>query len=1309
MTDTMVSSTPAPKKRRGWLRAIAWVFGILIALVVVVYFVATSGAFFKGVILPRVGKAMNAQVTVSDASISPFSQVVLKDLKVQTTGTEPLVTATEVRLRYSLMDIIRGNIHVDEVTLASPTVALVQNPDGSSNLDPIMKSQQAKPGEQKPAPAAKAPGAKPMQIDLKKFALTDATIRTVKNYANGTRDVCELSHVNVTLDDLKNGQTGKLALAASINVQTTNATLQAKLAGNFTLALTADLKPASIKGTTRLDVTKAEGALADAAAFGSELNVEVTPTDIKEVALRFSKGDANLGELRVSGPFDMQKLEGRLSIELTGINKQLLNLAGAKSGMDFGSTTISSTNQIELAKAGSVITASGQLAVSKFQLTRTNQTTPQLDLRTDYNVTVDRAQSNAVVKVLTLTGTQNGASLLKAELANPMQIGWGSANNAVGDSTLTMTLSSLNLADWKPFLGEVAPAGMVNAKARLLSQQGGQQLTFDFDSGIDHLTVNAGTNHIADAAITLQASGKATDLKQFSLTSYKLEVAQQNQTLMSVSGAGTYDQVSQAADMQVAAKAMLAPLFQTLAQPDMSVSSGTVDLQVHLTQKAKTQAVTGTLALADFTGRFGKNEVRSLGTAMDFDVGKTPQQVQIRKATAKLTQGGNAAGSFDLSGTCDPETKTTDMQIAVQLALAPLLKAVPQPDTSVTSGTVEMKAHLTQKQGTQGVTGTLALADFTGQFGKNAVSSFGSTADFDLAVTPQQIQLRKAAGKLTQGTKAGGTFDFSATYDLTNKTASLIAKLADINQNGVGQFLEPMLADKKLVSVAINANATAQYDPKGASALKAELQVTNLVVNDPKGQFPARPLEARMLVDTSFNKQVASVKQFQLTLTPTSRATNQVQLSGQVDMSDTNAIQGSLKLAADSLDLTSYYDLFMGQKQAAAKGTATAAPQTTPAPVTAPSSGAEKEPEAIKLPLRNFTAEATIRRFYLHEVEIADWQATTKIDGGHVVVNPFKLTLNSAPVNSTVDMDLGVMGWKYDVSLSAQAIPLAPLVDSFQPERKGMMGGTVTAQGHVTGAGITGASLQKNLAGQFAMNMTNLNLNVINIKSPMLKTLVNVVAGIPELVKNPTGTATSLIGGLLGKAGASGGLADDLQRSPIDSIVARGAISAGQVTLQQATVKSPAFQADATGTITLASILTNSALQIPVSVSLSQPIAQKLALASSTTTTNAAYVKLPDFYTMEGTVGAPKNKINYLALAGTLGKSGLGAVQGLGGNVGGVLGNVLGTTSSTNQSGSKVGGLLQGILGNTAPASTNTPAATNQSPVKNLLKGFLGK
>src|ERR1041385_2237782 len=127
----ITATTPAPRKRRSWLRIIGLVFAIFIALLVVVYFVGTSSAFVKGVILPKVSKSLNANVTVSDASINPFSQVVFKDLKVQTTGTEPLVTAPEVRLRYSLMDIIGGHINVDEVAVTSPTIGLIENPDGA--------------------------------------------------------------------------------------------------------------------------------------------------------------------------------------------------------------------------------------------------------------------------------------------------------------------------------------------------------------------------------------------------------------------------------------------------------------------------------------------------------------------------------------------------------------------------------------------------------------------------------------------------------------------------------------------------------------------------------------------------------------------------------------------------------------------------------------------------------------------------------------------------------------------------------------------------------------------------------------------------------------------------------------------------------------------------------------------------------------------------------------------------------------------------------------------------------------------------
>jgi len=190
-----------------------------------------------------------------------------------------------------------------------------------------------------------------------------------------------------------------------------------------------------------------------------------------------------------------------------------------------------------------------------------------------------------------------------------------------------------------------------------------------------------------------------------------------------------------------------------------------------------------------------------------------------------------------------------------------------------------------------------------------------------------------------------------------------------------------------------------------------------------RGTLPTTPLEARVQVDTGVSKNMAQVRQCQLTLTPTERAKNELGLTGTVDFSKSNAITGNLKLAAESLDVTRYYDLFAARRPRRSPSRTRRGRRRPRRPA-----AAEKEPDAVKLPVQNFVFEANIGRCYLHEVDIANLQATAKLDGSHALVKPFQLTLNGAPVNATVDLDLGVPGYKYDVAFSAKAIPLPPLV-----------------------------------------------------------------------------------------------------------------------------------------------------------------------------------------------------------------------------------------------------------------------------------------
>src|SRR5882672_11311092 len=131
------SSSSQTGSRPTWRRKLLFVSGGLLVLLIVAYFVVTSSAFFKGVILPRASKALGGEITVAEASISPFSGVTLRQLTIKSTGAEPLLQAEEVRLRYSLFAMLGGTLKVDEVTIASPVLQIIENADGTSNLDPF--------------------------------------------------------------------------------------------------------------------------------------------------------------------------------------------------------------------------------------------------------------------------------------------------------------------------------------------------------------------------------------------------------------------------------------------------------------------------------------------------------------------------------------------------------------------------------------------------------------------------------------------------------------------------------------------------------------------------------------------------------------------------------------------------------------------------------------------------------------------------------------------------------------------------------------------------------------------------------------------------------------------------------------------------------------------------------------------------------------------------------------------------------------------------------------------------------------------
>jgi hypothetical protein len=433
------------------------------------------------------------------------------------------------------------------------------------------------------------------------------------------------------------------------------------------------------------------------------------------------------------------------------------------------------------------------------------------------------------------------------------------------------------------------------------------------------------------------------------------------------------------------------------------------------------------------------------------------------------------------------------------------------------------------------------------------------------------------------------------------------------------------------------------------------MQVAKLVVSDPQKKIPATPLEARIQLDTSLERQVLDLKQARLGLTPTQRAKNELNVSGRLDMSKTNALEGTIKVLADALDLTSYYDIFAGPS-APPTPAATQTPQPGSAPSTAPAPAtakAQEEPAPMQLPVRNLALDMNIGRLYLRELDIANLHVSPQIESNRVRTGPIELAINGAPVKTTAEVNLGVPGYQYAVSVSLDKVPIEPFVNTFKPEQRGKMKGDLITVANISGFGSTGPSLKKHLDGQVLFDLTNANVQVTSTKF-----ISNIVIAAAIFLRLP-----------------------ELTETVVQQVHMQTKIGAGQIDVSTAEFLSPLLAIQTAGAIQMADVLTNSTIQNwPVTIALRKALADRVPreLLQSSDLTNE-YVRVANFLRIHGTLGEPKHTIDKRAIASQ-------AIEQIGKHVG---------DEKTQKALQTLGGLLGGRQQTTnAPVNTNLPPGT---------------
>jgi hypothetical protein len=1131
MTDDgdTVPPTPAPTGPRAWLFRIAKITGGIALALTLAYFVVSSEAFVKQIALPKLSEALQVRVTAARASFRLFSGLTLRQIEVRAPGGEPILTAGELRVRYQWLSFLRGAIELDELAVVDPVINVHYAADGTSNLDVLQRALQ----EQQAKPSVR--GSSTTLAALRNLAVQSGALSVTRVAPEGQRRVQSLRGFAFAIDRFEAGKNGVLTLntAAQFERSGNNAgrsdTLTGKASARYEFALDNRLSLKTIKGTGRLDILQAHGQLTDLAASGIVLECELTPKELRMAHLRFERQGQSVGRIQARGPLDLARLEGRLSIESSELDRRMLNLVTLPGGWDATTTTLSLKGLLDLSQNGARLASDAKIIGSKVALARDGAATPPLEAELSYQVNLNLEERTALLRALRLQATQSGTEVLAGRLERPMNISWGAQLGGFKDSTFNAALTNLHFADWKAFLGHVAPTGTASGTLTVVCKDDGKQLAFTAQARAEQLTAVWQTNRLENASVDLHLQAEVENYRKLNVSAYSLEITRHEQSMLKAKGAFAYN----------------------------------------------------------------------------------------------------------------PETSDIATQTTLEASIPAVLAYYRVPGLAAAQGTLKLSGLFSERNAVRKLAGNVLVTDFTGAYRHVAFDNYHANFDCQLDLKRDQIQVHRAYLATRQGFKPGGSLDCYGQFDRRQNSGQVTFKAVDVNEAGLAPFAPVFLGDTKLVSLSITAGGTAIHDPATASTFKGNCKFSDLVLAHPQKQLPTTPLTLSLDLDVSQRSNAVDVRTLVLSVPPTRRAKNLLTFKGALDLG-THPPPAQFTATSDGLDLTSYWDLAAGLRSPSAS-----------APATPPGSALAQAPR----PLPNATLDIRASKLFLREIAVSNLVAKVQSQNGVVSVNPCQLTLNGAPCTFSASfqpVQPASTPAPFDFRVTTERIPIGPIASSIAPENKGTVDGELTLNAEFRSAGASGSDLRRSLAGQASVMVTNANILLLGPRAAAVLVPVATLLGVPELTA-----------------------------SPLNTLVAEATTGTGELRIRELHVSSPAFVARSQGAIRIADVLTNSPIQLPVQLALRRALAEKANLIPPGTPTNSAYVPLPQFLSIQGTVGAPNAKTDKLALSG-------------------MLLNALPSGKSTGKAGDLlkgIGNILGGQPSALKPGAT-TPAPPSKDPAK---------
>ncbi|MCC5845132.1 MAG: hypothetical protein JJU05_12860 [Verrucomicrobia bacterium] len=578
----------------------------------------TRDVFLRTVVLPRAGKAMEADLSAESIRLNPFSSLEVTGFTLRKHDDSLNADLPRLRLNFSLRNILRGQTGFDQLEL----------------LDPVIHFR-ALPAEADPRPpreAAPTPAPADLNLHIGEIRIQNGTFRHTDSAQTLT-----VTGINLSLRNLITDLPAALTLSADTLIELhETGTLRARSTLNSEFTLGPDLLPKNALLELETNITQADGVFGEISDLSTlRLQMDATPDTLRHARFTaHNPAGESLGRVELSGPFNPTARSAELTLSVRDIGPALLNLLGAPAGISFGDTRLTADARVRLANDGTLIHSDAELHGQTVQIKSPEFETPPVTLRFSQASTVDLTAKTADLQRLEGTvQNQQEETLLALQLQNATRIQWSEEPVHFGDIQLTLAATNLRVQDWKAFLPPELTGGTLNSRLELTVINQGRDLQLTANAHLDDLGFTLGDDTREHLGLTLELRSALSDLKTLNIESLNLQSTHRGQPLAQVQTRGTLQTATGEISLANQFRANPATLLGLLPEPppDLSIRDGLLTGSLDFRQASfnSLPALTPALTLVIRDGTFQEHDLQGLRLRFNGDAAPSEEEYDL--------------------------------------------------------------------------------------------------------------------------------------------------------------------------------------------------------------------------------------------------------------------------------------------------------------------------------------------------------------------------------------------------------------------------------------------------------------------------------------------------------------------------------------------------------------------------------------------------------------------------------------------------------------------------------------------------------